>query len=89
MLLSRHALLRPPDDDGVEKSQEENSWFGWGECNIKVGNNLSCRTDECILESKKRDFLITMMNQFDVDKLYFGMRGLLSFKNKPFFKTFS
>lgn len=29
---------------------------------------------------------MTMVNQFDMDKPDFGMRGLLSFKNKPFLK---
>lgn len=35
------------------------------------------------MESKKRDFLITMVNLFDMHKLDFGVRGLLSFKSKP------
>lgn len=30
---------------------------------------------------------MTMVSQFHMDKLDFGMRGLLSFKNKPFFKN--
>lgn len=73
----RHALWGFPDeDDGVEKSQEESSWVS-GECSVKVGNPLTCRTDECTLESKKRDFLIAVVKQFDMDKVDFGMEGLL------------
>lgn len=58
--------------------------LGRGKCIVKVGNRLACRTDERTLESKKRDFLITMVNLFDMHKLDFGVRGLLSFKSKPF-----
>lgn len=53
-LLSSVAPLGSPDDDGVARSQEENSQKGR---RCEGGKPLVCRADDCAFAGEQRDLL--------------------------------